>query len=232
MTTDQTIWDFFLSKLENPFGVAGLMGNLYVESHLNPMLLQSSYARKLGMTSAEYTQATDNGSYANFVRDGAGYGLVQWTFWSRKQALLDFAKTLECSIGNLNMQLNYLWTELQKYTTVINTLKSAKSVREASDIVALRYEKPSDTSEKALQNRANFGLQYYEKYAGDPPMREVIITTDKVNIRLGNSKKYGRLGQVNKNAIFEWVATAENGWHAIVFNKQVAWVSGEFSTVK
>lgn len=65
----------------NDFGVAGLMGNLFAESGLNPKNLQNTYEKKLGMTDAEYTAAVDSGSYSNFVKDSAGYGLAQWTYW-------------------------------------------------------------------------------------------------------------------------------------------------------
>jgi hypothetical protein len=37
------------------------------------------------------------------------------------------------------MQLNYLWKELGQYKSVMNTLLTAKSVREASDAVMLKY---------------------------------------------------------------------------------------------
>lgn len=227
---EKVIWDFFMSKLNNPFGVAGLMGNLYVESHLEPTYLQSSYARKLGMSGAEYTDAVNYNRYLNFSNDSAGYGLAQWTYSARKEALLNYAKTAGFSVGDLNMQLNFLWSELQKYTTVVNTLKSAKSVHEASDIVALKYEKPKDTSTKALQNRATFGRQYYDTFT-QTDKKHIIVTTDNVNIRNGNGKDYSRLGQAKLNSIFEWVATSENNWHAIVYKKQVAWISGEFSRV-
>jgi hypothetical protein len=89
--TDVTIWEFFTSKGLNAFAAAGLMGNLYAESGLVPSNLQNSYEKKLGYTDATYTAAVDSGKYTNFVRDSAGYGLAQWTYWSRKQALLDFA---------------------------------------------------------------------------------------------------------------------------------------------
>ena len=36
---------------------------------------------------------------------------------------------------------------------------------------------------------------------------------------------------VKDGATFEWIATAENGWHAIVVNAQVGWVSGKYSQV-
>jgi hypothetical protein len=39
------------------------------------------------MNDASYTVAVDNGSYTNFTHDSAGYGLAQWTYWSRKQGL-------------------------------------------------------------------------------------------------------------------------------------------------
>ena len=65
------------------------MGNLYAESGLNPQNLQNIYEKKLGYSDASYTAAVDNGFYSDFVHDSAGYGLAQWTFWSRKQALLN-----------------------------------------------------------------------------------------------------------------------------------------------
>ena len=52
-----------------------------------------------------------------------------------------------------------------------------------------------------------------------------------VNIRKGNGTNYGRITTVKSGAKFEYVATAENGWNAIVYDKQVAWVSGKYSAV-
>lgn len=84
MTNEQTIWAWGMEKFGNPYGVAGLMGNLYAESGLNPQNLQNTYEKKFGMTDNEYTQKVDKGTYNNFVKDSAGYGLAQWTYWSRK----------------------------------------------------------------------------------------------------------------------------------------------------
>ena len=87
----------------NSYGAAGLMGNLFAESGLNSTNLQNSYEKKLGYTDSIYTMAVDNGSYTNFIKDKAGYGLAQWTYWSRKQNLYNFAKESNASIGDLNM---------------------------------------------------------------------------------------------------------------------------------
>jgi len=48
---------------------------------------------------------------------------------------------------------------------------------------------------------------------------------------MGNDTKYGRITSVKDGATFEWVATAENGWHAIVVNAQIGWVSGKYSQI-
>lgn len=83
------------------------MGNLYAESGLNPQNLQNTYEKKLGYTDAVYTAAVDSGKYQNFVHDSAGYGLAQWTYWSRKQNMLNFARAAGKSIGDLEMQLDF-----------------------------------------------------------------------------------------------------------------------------
>lgn len=230
--TETIIWDFLYKRLGNPYGVAGLMGNLYVESRLEPVFLEGSYSRKLGMSSKEYTNAVDSQTYGSFESDSAGYGLVQWTYSSRKKGLLEFAKSHRQSVGDLNTQLEYLWKELQTYKTCLNTLKSAVSVKQASDIVCERYEKPADQSEKGKQNRAKYGQVYYDKYAGTKSEKRVVVTTDRVNVRCGNDKKFARICIANAGDSYELVATAKNGWFAVLLPKQVGWISGEFSKIE
>lgn len=138
------------------------MGNLYAESALNPKNLQNSYEKKLGYTDDGYTAAVDNGSYSNFVQDSAGYGLAQWTYWSRKQNMLEFARAAGKSIGDLEMQLDFLFKELSEgYKTVLATLKAAATVKAASDSILLNYERPADQSEAVKKKRASYGQTYY-----------------------------------------------------------------------
>lgn len=165
-TVEEQIWNFLKDKGLNNYGIAGLMGNLYAESGLKATNLQNSYETKLGMTDDSYTTSVDNGDYTNFVRDSAGYGLAQWTYWSRKQNLLEFARSREKSIGDLEIQLEFLWMELQGYKTVLEMLKTATEVRQASDCVLTQYEKPADQSAAVQIKRANYGQSYYDKYAG------------------------------------------------------------------
>lgn len=57
----------------------------------------------------------------------------------------------------------------------------------------------------------------------------IVCGSGSVNIRVGNDTKYGRITSVKDGATFEWIATAGNGWHAIVVNAQIGWVSGKYS---
>lgn len=166
MANEQLIWNYFKSHGLNDFGIAGLMGNLYAESGLNPKNLQQTYERKLGYSDDSYTDAVDHGIYTNFVKDSAGYGIAQWTFWSRKQALFSFAKSREKSIGDLNMQLDFLMKELREgYIGVLNTLCNATSVLEASNEVLLRFERPANQDESVQAKRCAFGQRYYDLFA-------------------------------------------------------------------
>ena len=166
-TNEEKIWNYLVGKGLSKAGAAGLMGNLNAESALNPQNLQNSYEKKLGYTDESYTAAVDSGSYGNFVHDSAGYGLAQWTYWSRKENMLAFARAAGKSIGDLEMQLDFLFKELSEgYKGVLNTLKTTGSVRAASDSVLLNFERPADQSEAVKTKRAAYGQSYYNKYAG------------------------------------------------------------------
>ena len=81
------IWNYFKSKGMSDEVVAGILGNIKQESACNPKNLQNTGNKKLGLTDEEYTKAVDNRSYMNFVRDAQGFGICQWTYYTRKQAL-------------------------------------------------------------------------------------------------------------------------------------------------
>lgn len=162
----EKIWNYLKGLGMTDYGAAGMMGNIYAESGLEPGNLQNSANKRLGMTDEEYTLAVDNGLYTNFVRDSAGYGLCQWTYWSRKEGLLNLAKSMKVSVADLAMQLNYLSQEIQKnYPSVYEKLCSASSVREASDIVLTRFEQPADQSVSMQERRAAYGQTYYDRFS-------------------------------------------------------------------
>ena len=136
------------------------------ESGLIPTNLQNTCEKKLGYTDAAYTAAVDSGAYTNFAKDGAGYGLAQWTYHTRKAALLAFAKAAGKSVGDLETQLAFLVHELGgSFPAVLSALKTAKTVRAASDVVLLKFERPANQGEAVKQKRAQYGQVYYDKFA-------------------------------------------------------------------
>lgn len=160
-----------MADIKNEYGVAGLMGNLQAESGLYPDRVQgdipySSYSQ-------EYTAKVDSGEISeyDFVHNGpggGGYGLAQWTFYTRKQALYDMYKSGGYpSIGDVNLACAYLLHELKtSYTDVYADLILASSVRYASDSVLHNFEKPADQSEAVEIARCELGIAIYEELTG------------------------------------------------------------------
>lgn len=171
-TNDEKIWNYLKAQGLTDCGAAGLMGNLDPESGLIPTNLQNTFEKKLGFTDASYTAAVDAGTYTNFANDRAGYGLAQWTYPTRKAALLNFVKSMGRSIGDLEAQLGFLITEMAgSFGEVLTVLRSAASVKEASDCVLLKFEKPASVNDPVKlaavkAKRAEYGQKYYDKFAG------------------------------------------------------------------
>lgn len=170
MSYKSTIWSYFLERIDNEYGVAALMGNLQAESNLNPKNLQNSYETSLGYTDDSYTAAVDSGAYtkSQFVNDSAGYGLAQWTYSFRKQGMYEMYKDGGySSIGSIELACDYLWFELQNdYYGVLSVLKSATSIRQASDKVLHDFENPADQSESVEEYRCSLGETIYNEMSG------------------------------------------------------------------
>ena len=164
----KAVWDRLYAAIQNPYGVAGVMGNMQAESGLRSDNLQNTYEKSIGMTDEQYTAAVDNSSYGNFVHDSAGYGLVQWTYWSLKEGLLNYARSQGTSISDWKMQVDYFLKEMkEEYTAIWKALTTAKTVREASDAVLLKFERPADQSSPVQEKRASYGEELFKKYSAN-----------------------------------------------------------------
>lgn len=150
-------------------GAVGLLGNIKAESNFSANNLQQTYEKKLGMSDKEYTAAVDSGKYSKekFSKDSAGYGLCQWTYKTRKANLYDFAKKQKKSIGDAQMQLDFLINELKNsYKAVYNKLCKTDSIDEAARYVMLKFEKPANVTESAQKGRVKMALSI-EKLTSD-----------------------------------------------------------------
>lgn len=212
----QNIYSKLKAAIGNDFGVCGLMGNLKAESNMRANNLQNTYSKKFGMSDEQYTEAVDNGSYTDFVRDSAGYGLAQWTYWSRKEKLLKYAQAYGTSIGDEDMQIDFMLGELvASYPTVMNVLKNAKSVREASDIVLTQYERPADQSESVQVKRASYGEEFYKQFVTTTEGKEEtdmgytnspLVTYTRITGNKTANRKYGITRITPHCIVGQWTA--------------------------
>lgn len=161
----KTIWDGLRRRGLSEEVTAAIMGNMEAESNCISNRVQGDFTN--GYTrSAEYTEQVDKGIIGreDFVYHGptgGGYGLLQFTFWSRKAGLYDFAKKKGVSVGDEDMQLDYMLTEgeWKAIETEMNTL----SVEDAAKLFMVENEKPADTSYTAKNHRAELARKIYDE---------------------------------------------------------------------
>lgn len=225
VTPEERIWNLLSSKVKNSsgntnlYGVAGIMGNMMAESALNPINLQNTFEKKLGMNDTEYTAAVDNKTYTQdqFIHDGAGYGLAQWTWWSRKRNLLNYARDKGVSIGDLDMQVEFLCQELStQYTGVWSTCCNSTSIKEISNMILHQFERPAghngDMKDFHEKKRYEYSVGIYERHCNacihtDTVLQDAADSTcfldgytgDKVCIKCGQTVQYGELVPVKEH---------------------------------
>lgn len=156
------------------YGACGAMGNIYAESGANPRNLENLCEKRLNYkyTDDTYTTAVDSGEitrdlFLHPLGDSRqyGYGFCQWTSAGRKAGLYDLVKSKGVSIGDPDTQVEFMLKELQQsYKSVLQVLKTATSVREASDIFLVKFEVPANTGSEVKKTRASYGEQYLKIY--------------------------------------------------------------------
>ena len=117
-TTEEVVWDYLKAAGYSDIQVAGIIGNLYQESGLNPARVESN---------------------------GEGIGLVQWSF-GRKQNLINYASSKGVDWSDLETQLEFLVSELdskQFYNPYKDTFMNPYSVSEATEAFCFGFERPN-----------------------------------------------------------------------------------------
>lgn len=162
------LWNYFHDKLGNSYGTAAIMANLYYESALRSNNLEDQYEGDFN--DITYTAAVDNGSYDNFVGDSYGYGLAQFTFSSRKRNLLENARNNGVSVGNAQMQMDFIYKELkEQFAPLLNDLCTTADLWSITEKFMIDYENPADKSTDAVNKRYNKALEFYSTYASQTP---------------------------------------------------------------
>ena len=115
-----------------------------------------------------WSGATNGSSLSGRQRDGyVGYGLAQWTWWSRKAVLWDMAHEAGVSIDDVGIQLKVLDYELSDgYKSCKNIMQSTNDLTVATTAFLKQYEKPADQSDSVVAKRTAAALSYYNTYSG------------------------------------------------------------------
>lgn len=194
MNYEKVLWEYLISLGFTEQAAAGIMGNTHAESANRPDNLQNSGNTRLNMTDDQYTKAVDNGTYSaqSFIHDQQGYGLCQWTYWSRKKALLDMAKKKCKSISDIYIQADYMVKELKQYG-IYKKIVSSKDIKYVTKVILLEFEKPASVLRKTeeevqtvIDDRYMYANVIYNKYHNT--LSDDLSTLEKFNVI--NSSKY------------------------------------------
>lgn len=157
-----TIYNALRSAGLSPAGAAGVMGNMYCES----LLQSNNVENRCTMSDEDYTANVDRGAIpqSQFVHDTYGYGLCQWTYYSRKQELINLAKSKGVSIADEAMQCELCVKELKRdYPALFSFLCTTSDVYTSASRVCCEYERPAVNN---IGPRAAKAQELYAKYSG------------------------------------------------------------------
>lgn len=158
--SNKTIFDALVTAGMTVEGACGMMGNMAAESTMKPNIAQRGMTT---MSDVEYTFAADNGSI-DFANDSVGYGLCQWTYHTRKAALLAFCKARGVSVGDEQAQVAFCLQELQRdYPMLLLELKSSHDMHQCTADVCTTYERPAVNN---IDARYQFAQQFFNEFCG------------------------------------------------------------------
>lgn len=155
----------------------GFLGNWDQESGNEPNRLQGDFNSFRTMSKA-YVNAATNGSMSKqtFQSDQKGFGLAQWTYWSRKAALWDFWKASGKALDDATMQTAFALKELREdYRALLDFLKSTNDVFTATSRICREFERPAVNNIDArfqAANKIKYEIDLNNWDGGDTPEPE------------------------------------------------------------
>jgi hypothetical protein len=159
----EKIWNYLVGQTVHgqrltPQQVAGIMGNMQVESGFNPRRVQST--------------PTPSGDRDTPPAGDIGYGIVQWTPGTKIMTDFNRLRPLyapaQITPGTLDFQLRLLVEQLNGQSAISEgpagqDLVQQNTVAGALRSFMLRYERPRDQSESAIQEREPFAQSAFNR---------------------------------------------------------------------
>ena len=182
LQTAEEAYAFFAAAGCTDAGIAGLLGNIYAESHLRASCVEELLLRRYrdeGFLPGWSEKLYDPANYARYMQlyqsgkisreeflaprqytgepHQYGFGLCQWTTRARKERLLTIADDDGRPIDDVDLQLGLIYLELTTaWKSVWEVLCRAGSIREAAEAVLVKYECPAN-AEALVDIRTSYG---------------------------------------------------------------------------
>ena len=122
-----------------------MMGNWQCESGLEPNRLQGDFSPYRTL-SKDYVRRIEDFSLSRdvFAYDKKGFGLAQWTDYSRKQALWDAWHKSGLSIASAELQVKFALYELKTdYSALFDYLMVSNDLYTATSRICKEFERPA-----------------------------------------------------------------------------------------
>ena len=201
----QSIYDTLVGAGMTIEGACALMGNMEAESRMKSNIVQIGCSK---LSDEQYTAAADNG-LIDFVHDGIGYGLCQWTHWERKQRLLEFAKNLGVSVGDEDMQVKFAIREMRLYySSTFLLLCSSNDLHYCTQFVCVNYEQPKYNN---VSTRYTYAQGFLQMAHSEKPAESKIDKTILIIQSIMAGDGYWDAGQIDgirselfRRKIIEW----------------------------
>lgn len=145
MSYEQIIYNRLRQHGITQAGALGILGNWACESGNEPFRMQGDFS-PYRTTSKAYVQALTNGSKtkAQFQSDAVGFGLAQWTYYTRKAELYDYWKVSGKSIDDAEMQTDFAVKETKRdYSDLWAFLCQTQDVFTATSRFCREWERPA-----------------------------------------------------------------------------------------
>lgn len=189
-TSVQTIYNTLRGAGLTQAGALGAMGNLDCESGLEPGRLQGDFS-PYRSASKDYTARVTSGAISRdqFARDSKGYGLAQWTYYTRKYGLYDWWQKSGKALDDGAMQTEFLLHELMTdgmYAKLLPILRTSVDLYDCTKQFCVIFERPAVnnidarfSSAKRLEGELDLtGREETPPADSEPPQWAVIPATE------------------------------------------------------
>lgn len=149
---EEIAWNYFINRGLKPVQTAAILGNLKVESGIDPQKVQGG-----------------GESTVNPLDGHTGWGLAQWTDLGRQKNLQAFADNdpQKRKVYSIELQLDFIWHEASS-GNVIKTLKTLTDLQAAVDYWMNTYERP-DASSAHEDKRLGGAQDSLTNFGSTPP---------------------------------------------------------------